>query len=58
MKIFSTLGWAIFKDWDGRFEGEHPSAYIVQLLDKVLEQFLLRRWYCMQSILLGAVRPG
>jgi nitroreductase len=59
-KIFSTLGWAAYlKEWAGPVEGERPSAYIVQLLDKVIgTNFFCDDGIAMQSILLGAVEEG
>jgi nitroreductase len=59
-KIFSTLGWAAYlKDWDGPVDGEQPSAYIIQLLDKEIStNFFCDDGIAMQSILLGAVEAG
>lgn len=59
-KISGTLAWAGFlEDWPGPCEGEQPSAYLVQVLDKEIST----QYYCddgiaAQSILLGAVEDG
>lgn len=59
-KIFSTLAWAAaLSDWSGPVEGERPSAYLIQLLDKsIANQFFCDDGIAAQSILLGAVEMG
>ena len=59
-KVFETLSWAGYiKDWAHPEEGEHPSAYIIQLLDTAIaKQFFCDDGIAMQSILLGAVEDG
>ncbi len=59
-KIFKTLAWAGYlKDWDGPCEGERPSAYIIQLHDKVIAPgYSCDHGITAQSILLQAVDSG
>lgn len=59
-KIFTTLSWAAaLPEWHGPAEGERPSAYIIQLLDKnISNQFYCDDGIAAQSILLGAVEAG
>lgn len=59
-KIFNTLAWAAaLPEWPGPIEGERPSAYLIQLLDKgIANQFLCDDGIAAQSILLGAVEAG
>lgn len=59
-QIFETLSWAAFLvNWDGPIEGERPSAYLIQLLDKqISNQFFCDDGIAAQSILLGAVEDG
>lgn len=59
-KIFPTLAWAGYlTDWDGPVEGERPSAYIVQLLDKNISATAsCDHGITAQSILLQAVELG
>jgi len=56
-KIFPNLFWAAaLKDWPGPSEGERPSAYIIILGDKEINQsFGVDHGIAAQSILLGAV---
>jgi len=58
--IFPLLGWAVFlKDWPGPAEGERPSAYIIVLGDKEINQeFYCDHGIAAQSILLGATEKG
>ncbi len=58
--IFQTLSWAAaLKDWSGPAEGEHPSAYIIILLDKEIAQSTgCDHGIAAQSILLGAAEKG
>lgn len=58
--IFLTLSWAGFlSTWTGPEEGERPSAYMIQLLDKeISEQYFCDDGIAAQSILLGAVEDG
>lgn len=60
LKIFKTLSWAAkLKDWSGPSKGERPSAYIVILLDKRINQkSTCDHGIASQSILLGAVETG
>jgi len=60
-RIFPHLGWAAYlKDWPGPAEGERPSAYIVILADKSIDDTI--RWgdhsIAAMSILLGATEMG
>lgn len=59
-KIFATLSWAGYlKDWPGPEEGEQPSAYIVQLLDREISKTCTcDHGITAQTILLGAVEKG
>ncbi len=59
-KIFATLGWAGYlTDWDGPTEGERPSGYIIQLLDKnISASASCDHGITAQSILLQAVELG
>ncbi len=59
-KIFATLSWAGYlKDWAGPDEGEKPSAYIVQLLDREISKSCASDLgIAAQTILLGAVEKG
>lgn len=59
-KIFPTLAWAGYlTDWDGPVEGERPSGYIVQLLDKNISATAsCDHGITAQSILLQAVELG
>ena len=59
--VFSTLAWAAsLKDWPGPSEGERPSAYIIILKDKELDNTYVKNdvGIAAQSILLGAVEKG
>jgi len=59
--IFSHLAWAAYlKDWPGPAEGERPSAYIVVLGDKEINQSFVGydSGIAIQSILLGAAEKG
>jgi nitroreductase len=55
--VFSHLKWALFlKDWNGPDKSEQPTAYIIMLLDKTLnEQADIDAGIAAQTILLGAV---
>lgn len=59
-KIYPTLAWAGYlTEWDGPVEGERPSAYIVQLLDKDISATAsCDHGITAQSILLQAVELG
>lgn len=59
-KIFPLLGWAGYlTDWDGPAEGERPSAYIIQILDKSISQTAsCDHGITAQSILLQSVELG
>jgi len=59
-KIFPSLLWAGYlKDWHGPEEGEKPSAYIVQVLDrKISKTYACDHGIAAQSMLLGAVEKG
>lgn len=59
-RVFPTLRWAGYlKDWPGPEEGERPSAYVVQLLDrKISRSCACDHGIAAQSILLGAVEKG
>lgn len=59
-KIFPLLGWAGYlTDWDGPAEGERPSAYIIQILDKSISQTTsCDHGITAQSILLQSVELG
>ena len=59
-RIFETLGWAGYlTDWPGPSEGERPSAYIVQLLDKNISSTpSCDHGITAQSILLQSVELG
>lgn len=59
-KIFPALAWAGYlKKWDGPAEKERPSAYIIILGDKTInESFSCDHGIAAQSILLGAVDKG
>lgn len=59
--VFSALAWAAsLKDWPGPSEGERPSAYIIILEDKELNNPYVKNdvGIAAQSILLGAVEKG
>lgn len=58
--IFPNLAWAGYlTDWDGPEEGERPSAYIIQLLDKNISATAsCDHGITAQSILLQAVELG
>jgi nitroreductase len=58
--IFGHLSWAAYlKDWPGPEEGEKPSAYIIILGDKEINNsFGCDHGIAAQSILLGAVEIG
>lgn len=58
--IFPHLDWAGYlKDWPGPCEGERPSAYIVILGDREVNQsFGCDQGIAAQSILLGATEKG
>lgn len=59
--IFSHLAWAAYlKDWPGPAEGERPSAYIVVLGDKEINQSFIGydSGIAIQGILLGAAEKG
>lgn len=60
-RIFPTLAWAGYlTEWDGPEEGERPSAYIVQLLDKSITPNIMAEdsGITAQSMLLQAVELG
>jgi nitroreductase len=59
-KVFETLAWAAYlTDWKGPAEGERPSAYLVQLLDKsIADHCFCDDGIAVQNILLGAVEAG
>ena len=59
-KIFPTLAWAGYlTEWDGPVEGERPSAYIIQLLDKNISAAAsCDHGITAQSMLLQAVELG
>lgn len=59
-RIFPALAWAGYlPDWDGPEEGERPSAYIIQLLDKRIAQTTMcDEGITAQSMLLQAVELG
>lgn len=59
-EIFETLGWAGYlTQWPGPQEGERPSAYIVQILDKnIAPGFLCDDGIAAQSMMLQAVELG
>lgn len=59
-KIFPTLAWAGYlTEWDGPVEGERPSGYIVQLLDKNISATpSCDHGITAQSVLLQAVELG
>ncbi len=59
-KIFKTLAWAGYlTDWNGPVEGERPSAYIIQLLDKNISGTAsCDHGITAQSMLLQAVELG
>jgi nitroreductase len=59
-QIFSTLAWAGYlKEWPGPKIGEHPSAYIILLLDhQISDNYFCDDGIAMQNILLGAVEKG
>lgn len=58
--IFRTLAWAgYYTEWDGPEEGERPSAYIIQLLDRNIAQTCMcDNGIGAQSILLQATEYG
>lgn len=58
--VFERLKWAWYlKNWQGPSEDERPSAYVVVLLDKQLnENALIDVGIASQTILLGAVEKG
>lgn len=59
-KIFHTLAWAGYlTDWNGPQEGERPSAYLVQCLDKNLtDNPMCDEGLQLEAITLGAVAFG
>lgn len=59
-KVFPHLKWAGYlEDWDGPVQGEHPSAYILILLDtKISTNPFVDHGIMAQTILLGAVERG
>lgn len=59
-KIFPTLAWAGYlPDWPGPEEGERPSAYIIQCLDKdIATNCLCDDGLNLQAITLGATALG
>lgn len=59
-KIFANLKWAArLPDWPGPADGERPSAYIVILGDKSIQDtFGVDHGIAAQSILLGATEKG
>ncbi len=63
-QIFPLLGWAGYlSDWPGPVPGEHPPAYIICILDKVLLQGAEHEAYfdlgiSTQNLLLGAAAKG
>lgn len=59
-KVFSTLSWAAYLDnWKGPSEGERPTAYVIQLLDKeISNNFFCDDGIAAQTILLAAVEEG
>ena len=60
VSVFPYLEWAGYlKDWTGPSEGERPSAYIIILGDKnIQESFACDHGIAAQSILLGAAERG
>lgn len=59
-RIFPLLKWAGYLgDWDGPEEGERPSGYLVQCLDKDLtKNYLCDDGIQLQAITLGATALG
>jgi len=59
-KIFDTLAWAGYlQDWDGPVESERPTAYVIILLDKrIQESAPMDAGISAQTILLGAASMG
>ncbi len=59
-KVFETLAWAGYlTEWAGPQEGERPSAYIIQLLDKNISNTAsCDHGITAQSMLLQAVESG
>lgn len=60
-RIFPTLAWAGYlTDWAGPEEGERPSAYIIQLLDKSITPNIMSEdcGITAQSMLLQATELG
>ena len=58
--IFPWLGWAGYlKEWPGPEEGERPTAYLIQCLDKnITENLLCDDGLQLQAITLGAIAQG
>jgi nitroreductase len=58
--VFETLAWAAYlTEWKGPEEGERPTAYIIQLLDKTIaDHCFCDDGIAAQNILLGAVNDG
>ena len=58
--VFNQLSWAKhLKNWAGPEKAERPPAYIIMLLDTMLnEQALIDAGISAQTILLGAVEKG
>lgn len=58
--VFPHLKWAGYlHDWDGPVEGEHPSAYIIMVLDRsISSEPFVDHGIMAQTILLGAVEMG
>lgn len=59
-QLFPLLAWAGYlKEWNGPEEGERPSAYLVQLLDKNLaENCLCDDGLQLQTLVLAAAEAG
>ena len=58
--IFPWLGWAGYlKEWPGPEEGERPTSYLIQCLDKnITENLLCDDGLQLQAITLGAIAQG
>jgi len=58
--VFETLAWAAYlTDWKGPGQGERPTAYLVQMLDKrIADHCFCDDGLAAQNILLGAVEEG
>ncbi len=59
-RVFETLAWAAYlTDWKGPVEGERPTAYLIQMLDKrIADHCFCDDGIAAQNILLGAVEEG